>query len=112
MIGALDIDDRWSVRGSSDNVAALLARASEYLDSIAAGAAVRGLALDREGDEVVLTVAFDHWQLPADLDYLDPSVAGEYHFGEGQRDDLDFMVALAAQLDARTIVDFGCGTGQ
>ena len=28
------------------------------------------------------------------------------------RDDIDFMVALASEVGARTVVDFGCGTGQ
>ena len=105
-------DSRWMVRGSADDPSALLRRAAEVLDSLAVGGAVNGITLDRDGDEVVLSVVFDHWQLPADLDYLDPRVAAEYHFGEAQRDDIDFMVALAAQLDAHTVLDFGCGTGQ
>ncbi|HZU15986.1 MAG TPA: class I SAM-dependent methyltransferase [Candidatus Dormibacteraeota bacterium] len=93
-------------------MSALLARASEYLATIQVGDAVRDVKLDRADDEVVLTIAFDHWKLPADLDYLDPTLARAYHFGEEERDDIDFMVALATDLDARTIVDFGCGTGQ
>jgi hypothetical protein len=107
---AVPPDSRWTVRGSADDLVALLRRAAEFLDSLGP-VAVSGLSLDRDADDVVLTVTFDHWQLPADLDYLDPRVAAGY-YGEERRDDIDFMVALAAQLDAHTIVDFGCGTGQ
>jgi SAM-dependent methyltransferase len=107
---AVPPDSRWTVSGSADDLVALLRRAAEFLDSLGP-VAVSGLSLDRDADDVVLTVTFDHWQLPADLDYLDPRVAAGY-YGEERRDDIDFMVALAAQLDAHTIVDFGCGTGQ
>jgi SAM-dependent methyltransferase len=105
-------DTRWSVRGAADDLAGLLRRASDYLESLAVVRAVRGLALDRDGDDVVITVSFDHWQLPADLDYLDIRLARQYHYGEGQREDIDFMVELADELNAETIVDYGCGTGQ
>jgi SAM-dependent methyltransferase len=105
-------DSRWSVRGAADDLAELLHRAAEYLESLAAVRAVRGLDLGRDGDDVVLTVSFDHWQLPADLDYLDGRLARQYHYGEGQRDDIDFMVDLADELNAETIIDYGCGTGQ
>ena len=105
-------DSRWAVRGGADDLPALLHRAAEYLDSLAAVRAVNGLRLDLDGDEVVLTVSFDHWRLPADLDYLDLRVARDHHFGEGQRDDIEFMVALATELHANSILDFGCGTGQ
>lgn len=108
----MDIDSRWSVRGSAEHVADLLDRAAEYLRSIAVGDAVRGVALNRDGADVVLTISFDHWKLPADLDYLDPSLAAQFHFGRTRRDDIDFMVALAAERSARTVLDFGCGTGQ
>ena len=98
------------MRGGADEVVSLLRRAAEFLDSLGP-VAVSSLALDRDGDDLVLTVVFDHWQLPADLDYLDPRVAAG-HFDVGQHDDVDFMVALAAELDAHTVVDVGCGTGQ
>lgn len=103
-------NSRWVVRGSIVEVAALLRRASDFLESLGP-TVVRGLFTRRDGDDLELTVEFDHWGLPADLDYLDPRVAAG-HFGEEPRDDVDFMVALAAEVDARTIVDFGCGTGQ
>jgi hypothetical protein len=61
-------DSRWTVRGAADDLVALLHRAAEFLDSLAAVQAVSGLQLDRDGDDVVLTVSFDHWHLPADLD--------------------------------------------
>src|SRR3954465_15705402 len=100
----------WTVRGPAEDLGALLHRAAEFVDSIAANHAVSSISLERDGDETVIEVAFDHWQLPADLDYLDPRVA--HHDSEGQRDDFDFMVELAAELDTRTIVDLGCGAGR
>lgn len=100
----------WTVRGPADDLGALLRRAAEFLDSIAANHAVTGISLKRDGDEAVVDVAFDHWQLPADLDYLDPRVA--HHDNEEPRDDFDFMTELAARLDARRIVDLGCGAGR
>jgi SAM-dependent methyltransferase len=110
MIVALDFADRWTVRGSADELARMVRRAADVLDTLGPRA-VNGLTLERAGNEVTLTVAFDHWQLLADLDYLDPRVA-QGHFTVDQRDDVDFVVELAAQVEARTIVDFGCGTGQ
>lgn len=100
----------WAVRGPAEDLSALLHRAAEFLDSIAANHAVSSISLQRDGEEAVIDVAFDHWQLPADLDYLDPRVA--HHDSECQRDDFDFMIEIAAQLDARTIVDLGCGAGR
>ena len=100
----------WTVRGSLEDLSALLRRAAEFLDSIAVNYAVSGISFQRDGDDVVVDVAFDHWQLPADLDYLDPRVA--HHDSEDPRADFDFMVELAAHLDARTIVDLGCGAGR
>lgn len=100
----------WTARGPADDLGALLRRAAEFLDSIAANHAVRGISLERDGGDVVLDVAFDHWQLPADLDYLDPRLAN--HDSEGPRDDFAFMTQLADQLGAREIVDLGCGAGR
>lgn len=98
------------MRGPADELSALLRRAADFVDSIAANDAVSGISLERDGNDMVIDVAFDHWQLPADLDYLDPRVA--HHDTDGPRDDFDFMVNLAAELDARTIVDLGCGAGR
>jgi SAM-dependent methyltransferase len=100
----------WTVRGPAEDLSALLHRAADVLDSIAANHAVTGISLERDGDDAVVDVAFDHWRLPADLDYLDPRVA--HHDSEEPRDDFEFMVDLAAQLDARSIVDLGCGAGR
>lgn len=100
----------WTIRGPADNLSALLHRAAEFVDSIAANHAVTSISLKRDGDDAVLDVAYDHWQLPADLDYLDPRVA--HHDSEDQRDDFDFMIGLATQLGARTVVDLGCGAGR
>jgi SAM-dependent methyltransferase len=100
----------WTVRGPSEDLGALLRRAADFLDSVAANHAVSGISLSRDGDDAVVDVAFDHWQLPADLDYLDPRIA--HHDSEEPRDDFDFMLELADRLDARTIVDLGCGAGR
>lgn len=100
----------WTVRGPAEDLSALLHRAAEFLDSMAANHAVSGISLQRDGGDVVIDVAFDHWQLPADLDYLDPRVA--HHDSDEPRDDFDFMIDLASRLDARTVVDLGCGAGR
>ena len=100
----------WTVRGPAQELSALLRRAAEFLDSIAAHDAVSSIALERDDDDAVLDVAFDHWKLPADLDYLDPRVA--HHDSDDPRADFEFMVELAALLDARAIVDLGCGAGR
>jgi SAM-dependent methyltransferase len=122
----MNFSDHWTVRGPADDVGGLLRRAGEFIDSLSLSPhlsplggdrflppfPVSGLSLERQGDDAVLTISFDHWQLPADLDYLDPRVAGDGHHTEGQRDDVDFIVALAERLDAHAVVDFGCGPGQ
>jgi SAM-dependent methyltransferase len=100
----------WTLRGPADDLGALLHRAAEFLDSVGANHAVREVSLRREGEQAVVDVAFDHWQLPADLDYLDPRVA--HHDTDDRRDDFEFMVEVASQLDARTVVDLGCGAGR
>ncbi len=108
-----DPDSRWTVRGPADDPAALLHRAAEFVGSLAIVAdCVERLSFHRDGDDVILTVAFDHWRLPADLDYLDPRVAPHPGHGDYPRDDIEFMVALALDLGAHTVVDFGCGWGR
>ena len=41
----------------------------------------------------------------------DPRLAEIYDAFDGERTDLDAYVALAQRLDARVVVDLGCGTG-
>ena len=103
-------DSKWIVQGAIDDVPALLRRAAEFLDTIAANRAVRDISLRRnDGDvEVELVVAFDHWLLPADLDYL---VALHPGRTADQVDDVDFVLDLADRLGVRTAIDFGCGWG-
>jgi SAM-dependent methyltransferase len=48
----------------------------------------------------VVDAAFEHPRLVAIYDALDPD-----------RSDLDVYVAIAAELDARSVLDVGCGTG-
>ena len=103
-------DSRWTVRGPGDDVAGLVQRAAAFIESLGR-VRVRDVSLARDGDDAVLTVVFDHRALPADLDYLDPRVAAG-HFTDAQRLDVDLMVQLAAEIEARTVVDLGCGTGQ
>ena len=52
------------------------------------------------GCVVVVDEKFGHPRLAAIYDALDPD-----------RDDLDLYVAIAAELDARRVLDVGCGTG-
>src|SRR5438132_1657752 len=105
--------DRWTVRvpmGSTD-VVSLLRRAASYLDSLGP-VFVDGVVLSRQGGDLVLTATFDHHKLPTDLEYLDSRYAADFDAGDEPRDDFDFMVALADEVDARTIIDLGCGTGR
>jgi SAM-dependent methyltransferase len=46
-----------------------------------------------------------------DLHYVDPRLVALYDLENPRGSDTDFYVALAADIDARTIVDLGCGTG-
>jgi 2-polyprenyl-3-methyl-5-hydroxy-6-metoxy-1,4-benzoquinol methylase len=103
-------DSRWSVRGSIDDLPALLGRASAFLDIVAASRAVRDISLQRydSSGEAEVVVSFNHWLLPADLDYL---VALHPGRGDDQVDDIGFVLDLAERLEARSAIDFGCGWG-
>jgi SAM-dependent methyltransferase len=46
-----------------------------------------------------------------DEHYVDPRLVAMYDLENTGRDDIDFYVALAAELEAKRIVDLGCGTG-
>lgn len=46
-----------------------------------------------------------------DLHYVDPRLVAQYDLENSRGADTDFFVRLAAELDARTILDLGCGTG-
>ncbi|WP_199698573.1 class I SAM-dependent methyltransferase [Deinococcus cavernae] len=53
-----------------------------------------------------------HLDLPhLDLHYVDPRLVAQYDTDNGERDDLAYYAALAADLNARQIIDLGCGTG-
>lgn len=43
--------------------------------------------------------------------FADPRLAVFYDALDGDRSDLDAYVAIAAEVDARTVLDLGCGTG-
>jgi SAM-dependent methyltransferase len=117
----VSFSDRWTActavdrQGGSADVVALLRRAADYLETLAT-VEVAGLELRREptgdGEVLRLTALFDHSTLPTEVEYLDPRFAVTYDAGEEPREDYDFMLALAAELGARTIVDLGCGTGR
>lgn len=109
----MNFNDRWTVRVTADefDVVALLRRAADYLESVGAEFVDR-VVLDRTGDDLILTATFDHHRLPTDLEYLDPRYAADFDAGDEPREDFDFMVALADQIDARTVIDVGCGTGR
>lgn len=49
---------------------------------------------------------------PLDQHYTDPRLVPLYDLENAPGADTDFYVALAADLDAQTIIDLGCGTGQ
>jgi SAM-dependent methyltransferase len=46
-----------------------------------------------------------------DEHYVDPRLVAMYDLENTGRDDVDFYVALAAELEAKRILDLGCGTG-
>ncbi|RIK43468.1 MAG: hypothetical protein DCC55_05780 [Chloroflexi bacterium] len=46
-----------------------------------------------------------------DQHYVDPRLVELYDIENTCGGDTDFYVCLAADLDARTILDLGCGTG-
>lgn len=43
--------------------------------------------------------------------FADPRLAVFYDVLDGDRSDLDAYVAIAAEADARTVLDLGCGRG-
>jgi SAM-dependent methyltransferase len=43
--------------------------------------------------------------------FNDPRLAEVYDLLEGERDDLDHYLAIAAEFGARSVLDVGCGTG-
>lgn len=49
--------------------------------------------------------------MPLDLHYTDPRLVDLYDSENPRGADTDFYVQLAADLDAHTILDLGCGTG-
>lgn len=109
----VSFNDRWTVRVSADefDVVALLRRAADYLESLGADLVDR-VVLDRRDGDIILTATFDHHRLPTDLEYLDSRYAADFDAGDEPREDFDFMVALADEIEARTVIDVGCGTGR
>lgn len=49
--------------------------------------------------------------MPLDQHYTDPRLVALYDLQNARGADTDFYLRLAADLDARTVVDLGCGTG-
>ena len=47
----------------------------------------------------------------ADLIFENPRLAAIYDFFDGEREDLKPYLSLAKELDARSVLDVGCGTG-
>lgn len=43
--------------------------------------------------------------------YVDPRLVALYDIENSSRDDIDFYLGLAAELEAHRVVDIGCGTG-
>jgi 2-polyprenyl-3-methyl-5-hydroxy-6-metoxy-1,4-benzoquinol methylase len=46
-----------------------------------------------------------------DQHYVDPRLVALYDLENPRGADTDFYIGLAAELDAHTIIDLGCGTG-
>jgi SAM-dependent methyltransferase len=108
--------DRWTVTDTSGSrsASALFRRAADYLDELGP-VCVQDLVLQEEstaeGSRLALTVYFDRSRMKVDLDYLDPRLAVLYEADSTHGPDTEFMMSLATELDARTILDLGCGTG-
>jgi ubiquinone/menaquinone biosynthesis C-methylase UbiE len=49
--------------------------------------------------------------MQVDRGYTDPRLASLYDMENAGRDDIEFYLGLAAELDAETVADVGCGTG-
>lgn len=102
--------DRPDVRA----VCALLRRIADRLEGLGP-AFVDQIVLSREavpqGGELVVTVRFDRSKMKLDPGWLEPAVAASYDGPDPIGPDKQFMVALADESDARTVVDLGCGTG-
>lgn len=50
-------------------------------------------------------------EMNLDLHYVDPRLVALYDLENPRGEDTDFYLQLAAEIDAQTIVDLGCGTG-
>ena len=48
--------------------------------------------------------------MPDDI-FAEPRLVQVYDAVEGERGDLDHYLAIAAELDATSVLDVGCGTG-
>jgi SAM-dependent methyltransferase len=113
---------RWIIRQPSRQVSEadvhevsdLLRRVADRLDGLGP-AVVEDVVLQQEATDgvhqLVVTVRFDRSRMRVDPGWLEPGVAASYDGPDPIGDDKRFMLALADELDARSIVDLGCGTG-
>jgi SAM-dependent methyltransferase len=114
---------RWMIRlpspdASEDAEAAglfgVVCRVAKCLDALGASAVVEDVVIERgttPDGELVVTVRFDRSRMKLDPGWLQPGVAASYDGADPLGPDGRFMLSLADQVDARTIVDLGCGTG-
>ncbi len=50
--------------------------------------------------------------MAVDEGFANPRLAATYDIAEGERDDLDAYEAIVDELEARSVLDIGCGTGE
>jgi SAM-dependent methyltransferase len=112
---------RWIIRlpapdasDAEDALFGVLGRVAGYLDALGPAAVVEDVVLERavppDGD-LVVTVRFDRTRMTLDPGWLRPGVAASYDGADPLGPDGRFVVSVADEVDARTIVDLGCGTG-
>jgi SAM-dependent methyltransferase len=108
---------RWTIRQPSEphlgtaEVCDLLHRVADRLEPLGP-AFVEEVVLSREDDQLVVTIDFDRTKMKLEPGWLSPGIGASY---DGPTPvvgpDKQFMIALADELGAETIVDLGCGPG-
>lgn len=105
---------RWVVRqpASEDvvEVADLLRQIADLLAGLST-AVVDTVSVHRAAEELIATITFDRSRMLLDPGWLREDVVRSYDGPEPLGDDKQFMIAIADEFEASSVVDLGCGTG-